>query len=1020
MARSELGMDIVVKSNTTASALDHVGNKLGTLSKNTKKATQSFAGFQNVLGTVALVGFGRQLAIFTKSAMDMIEVTNLFGVSLGDMTEKANETVTALSSAFGMDTTNLQSAIGNYALLARSMGMASTQAEVLGSNTTKLAIDLSSLTNVPIEQVLQDLRSGLVGQSETVYKYGLDVTEAGLKAEAMAMGIDKSVRNMTQGEKMALRYSTMLRQATLAQGDFARTINTPSNQLKILTEQITTLSRALGSVFIPMLSAVLPYINGFVMMLIQLASALASFFGFKAPTFPKVTSSIGSVTSGAEEATKAVGGTSSAVKKLKQALMGFDEINLLPQQPDPASGGGGGGSAGGDGGSILDGLDLKGYDNMMSGVVSRTKELAEAMKKPFISLLKTVALVGAGILGWKIAWKAVDMYTDPMLGRWLAKLTAIKSMDMAKISSAFGSVSLIIAGIASVIAIVILRTTDLIAKNEGFRNGLSAIFDGFVAIGRWIDNSLIPSIGYMFSLLKLPQPFLDAMKALNIDSIDLLLTLGGIALLFTPAGAFGVAILVFEALTLAIRAIGHATDPSVKKMNELGSAVSDVTKEKVMPLIDSFDEAQMALDDLYYKGDILSQADVDLFKSRIDQLVNVIVEGFNEDKIKKLKALQSMRNFLTTEQYEKEKKDLIEFYDGSVKKTEEYGTKMNEIAQKSLDEHGKITEKARDEIRALEAKTYDVGLVAFTATQKEREAILKRSKDNELAVEIESASKLLIENRNNYIKRREEIEADYKELKDMLQDRLATEEGFTQEHYDKLLEQATGSYHLQKIQAGNGYGEINNSIYEKLGEQSKYIDVETGKIKNVWSTHFGEVKTDLIKTNNSILGSTSQFGLDYKTSLGNSLDSANATARAKLNVLADYFNKFKNIRIGTTGNSDINTALGNILGVSVTGVPRLARGGTLERGSLFEAGEFGKAELVGSFNNKTTVMPLENSGFVTAMGRAVYGAVVSAMGQGGGDSGDLILQVGETEFGRVAVKSINKLSKQEGKLALNI
>ena len=107
-------------------------------------------------------------------------------------------------------------------LLARSMGMSTKQAKTLSTTTAQLSTDLASLTNIPINQVMQDLRSGLIGQTETVYKYGMDLTEASLKTEAFRLGITKSVREMTQGEKMALRYSLMLKQSGLAHGDFAK------------------------------------------------------------------------------------------------------------------------------------------------------------------------------------------------------------------------------------------------------------------------------------------------------------------------------------------------------------------------------------------------------------------------------------------------------------------------------------------------------------------------------------------------------------------------------------------------------------------------------------------------------------------------------------------------------------------------------------------------------------------------------------------------------------------------------
>ena len=200
-----------------------------------KDANRASAGITKMSGTInqlagatGIYAISNALAKSIQSAMDMIETVNLFSVSMGNATDQAQGFVQAISTATGFDQTNMQSAIGNFTLLARSMGMTTDKASILGEQTYQLGTDLSSLFNIPINQVMQDLRSGLIGQTETVYKYGVDLTEASLAQEAMNQGIDKSVRNMSQGEKMALRYSLMIKQTALAHGDLARTIDQPA------------------------------------------------------------------------------------------------------------------------------------------------------------------------------------------------------------------------------------------------------------------------------------------------------------------------------------------------------------------------------------------------------------------------------------------------------------------------------------------------------------------------------------------------------------------------------------------------------------------------------------------------------------------------------------------------------------------------------------------------------------------------------------------------------------------------
>lgn len=371
---------IVTKSNNKFTNLNKDLNRssasFGTLTNRLTKLTNVFN-----IGTLASYGFGSSLANMVQSALDMIETTNLFNVALGDTSTATREVVSEMSTLFGLDQTNLENSVGTYALLARSMGMTTDQASTLSFNMAKLATDYASLTNVPVAQAMADLKSGLVGQSETVYKYGLDVTEAGIKSEALAEGITKSVRNMTQGEKMALRYNAMLRQSSLTQGDFARTINTPANQLKILSERFTTLSRAIGTIFIPMLQFALPYLNAMVLVLTNIARSIASVFGYTADaTGGNTSSGLDSITDSSEDATDAVDSTTSSVEKLKRATMGFDQLNIINEPTSSKS------SESADNTSILPTMNLTGYDNMMKNVKQISTDLAKTMEETLVKI----------------------------------------------------------------------------------------------------------------------------------------------------------------------------------------------------------------------------------------------------------------------------------------------------------------------------------------------------------------------------------------------------------------------------------------------------------------------------------------------------------------------------------------------------------------------------------------------------------------------------------------------------------
>lgn len=343
---------------------------------------KSFMGLGTAIKMVGFYQIVRGLTGAIDSAMEMIETANLFSVALGDLAVETNGFVQEWSRVTGLDATNMQNAIGTFGALSKSMGMSDKASQQLSTTTYRLGLDLASLYNVNIDQALGDLRSGLVGQSETVYKYGLDVTEASLKTEAMNQGITKSVRNMSQGEKMALRYAVMIRQSGVAQGDFARTIEQPANQLRIFTERMTTLSRTIGTIFIPILQKVLPYVNAFTQALTVLFARLASFFGYTdsmAEIFNFDRSGVDGVGAGVEDLEDGIGSAGKEAKKLKGQLMGFDEINLWTPPTENASSGGAGGAGAIAGGVDMSWMDDLTYDSGFDQIKTKSQELADGM-----------------------------------------------------------------------------------------------------------------------------------------------------------------------------------------------------------------------------------------------------------------------------------------------------------------------------------------------------------------------------------------------------------------------------------------------------------------------------------------------------------------------------------------------------------------------------------------------------------------------------------------------------------------
>ena len=114
-------------------------------------------------------------------------------------------------------------------------------------------------------------------------RLGYDLSQAKLQSIALANGITTSVSAMTQAEKSQLRYYAIMTQVTQAQGDMARTLSAPANQLRILQASATQAARALGNIFIPALNAMLPYAVALLKVIRNVAQSIANLFGFKLP-----------------------------------------------------------------------------------------------------------------------------------------------------------------------------------------------------------------------------------------------------------------------------------------------------------------------------------------------------------------------------------------------------------------------------------------------------------------------------------------------------------------------------------------------------------------------------------------------------------------------------------------------------------------------------------------------------------------------------------------------------------------
>lgn len=316
---------------------------------------------------------------------DYIETLNLFSVSMGEAAEEAYNFAQKCQDALGIDLTQWMKAQGVFQQLATGFGITADRATIMSQNLTQLAYDISSFYNIDVESAITKVQSGFAGQLRPLRALGYDLSQARLEAIALSYGIDKDVSSMTQAEKASLRYVAMLTQVRDVQGDLARTLNSPINQMRILQAQVTQMERSLGQLLLPILNKIIPVLNAIFRVIKMILDEIAAMFGYELPGVYS-----GDWSSNVIEDIEGIGDeldeTTGAAEKLKNTLASFDQINLITSK----SGGSGAGAGAEVSGSDFD-FDLPTYDFLGGALENKAKELADSMMqniRPFVEFLK--------------------------------------------------------------------------------------------------------------------------------------------------------------------------------------------------------------------------------------------------------------------------------------------------------------------------------------------------------------------------------------------------------------------------------------------------------------------------------------------------------------------------------------------------------------------------------------------------------------------------------------------------------
>lgn len=521
------------------------------------------------------------------------EDLNLFTVALGQYAAEAQNYAEKVSDVMGIDPAQWLRNQGVFNTLLTGFGDTAERAQLMSQNLTQLGYDISSFFNISIEDAMQKLQSGISGELEPLRRLGYDLSQARLEQTALNLGIKESVANMTQAEKAELRYYAIMTQVTTAQGDMARTLEAPANQLRILQAQLTQAARAIGNIFIPALNAILPYAIAVVQVIREIANALANLAGFKLTDVDY--SGVNSAAVGAGSLADNLDDAAGAAKKLKQYTAGFDELNVFA----PNTGSGSGASAGGAGGFDF---DLPTYDFLGDAVQTRIGEIKKMIEDTLAEITTIVSgfmlavgailvvtgvniplgvgLMAAGAVGLAatvgLNWTAMSSELASTLalitgvvGGFLLALGAIMAFSGANLPL---GIALMALGGASLVSAAVINwhnsdrhLTDALTTLTGVLAGAS------LAVGAMLAFTGVAT-GLGIALMAVGAVTLVSAAALNWNSIPdaLASPLSRVGLLVSGATLALGAILAFSGcmpLGIALMAVGATSLVSVMALN---------------------------------------------------------------------------------------------------------------------------------------------------------------------------------------------------------------------------------------------------------------------------------------------------------------------------------------------------------------------------------------------------------------------------------------------------------------------
>lgn len=382
--------------NTGTKAMNQISNSMSGATKSIGSLKSSLKGIIGTLGLVfslkALINFGQQAV---DVASDLTEVDNVVQKAFGNMRGEMDALADSSIKNLGISRLEAYQTGSTFMAMGKSMLTSSQDAKDMALNLTKLGANMASFFNTSNKYAAIALKSIYTGETETLKQYGVVMTEVNLKQFALAQGISKSYDEMSQSERVMLRYQYVMQQLGYIGDDFIDTQDSWANQTRVLKEQWKEFLGVLGTGIITVLTPLVKALNMIMGRMIAIAksigSVLSSIFGIQVQSANQVSGAISDTADAFDDATTAVGDYDTATKKASKtaskSLASFDKLNnTMTSQSDSGAGAGG---AGGGGGLATPDIS-SGTDSAIDQINSKINTILDSVKKRLLELVDLV------------------------------------------------------------------------------------------------------------------------------------------------------------------------------------------------------------------------------------------------------------------------------------------------------------------------------------------------------------------------------------------------------------------------------------------------------------------------------------------------------------------------------------------------------------------------------------------------------------------------------------------------------